>query len=192
LAHLLIQVHVGPMRPTSRGSLTLKSRNPGEHPILDPNYLSTEIDRWELRESVHLSRDIFKQVAFDEFRGEELMPGPDCRTDQQLDAFARAKSDSAYHPSCTCKMGDPSRDEMAVVDARDMRVAGTEGLYVVDASVMPSVSSGNLNAPTVMLAERSADLVRGREPLPAKEVPVYQPPSLDYTHLRDNPRAKLI
>ena len=112
--HEAYQLHAGPMRPTSRGWIKLRSKNPKDHPIIQPNYLSTEIDRWEMRESVKLSREIFAQKAFDEFRDVELEPGPEVKTDEEIDAFVRAKSDSAYHPSCTCRMGSSS-DSSTVV-----------------------------------------------------------------------------
>ncbi len=130
-----------------------------------------------MRESVKLSREIFAQPAFDEYRDVELAPGAEALTDAQLDAFVRAKSDSAYHPSCTCKMGSPD-DSTAVVDER-CRVIGVENLRVVDASIMPSVVSGNLNAPTIMVAERAADIIKGGGMLEAREVPVYKPKSLE-------------
>ena len=116
------QVHVGPMRPTSRGWLKLKSKSPKDHPIIQPNYLSTEIDRWEMRESVKLSRELFAQKAFDEFRDIELEPGIEANTDEAIDAFVREKSDSAYHPSCTCRMGDPSKNDTVV--GHDGKVVG--------------------------------------------------------------------
>ncbi|XP_051874845.1 choline dehydrogenase, mitochondrial [Pristis pectinata] len=169
------QVHVGPMRPTSVGWLKLKNANPKEHPIIEPNYLSTETDIWELRQSVKLSREIFAQKAFDKFRGPELTPGSHAQTDKEIDAFVREKADSAYHPSCTCKMGQPS-DPMAVVDP-ETRVIGLENLRVVDSSIMPSIVSGNLNSPTIMLAEKAADIIRGRPALRDKDVPVYKPKS---------------
>lgn len=172
------QVHVGPMRATSRGYVMLKDKDPRHHPIIEPNYLSTEIDRWEMREAVKLSRKIFAQPAFDPYRGEELVPGEDVTTDEGIDEIIRQKSDSAYHPSCTCKMGDPSSDEMAVVDPQT-KVVGVEGLRVVDASIMPSVVSGNLNAPTIMVAERAADIIKGKTMLPPANVPVYSPPDLN-------------
>ncbi|KAM6976590.1 choline dehydrogenase, mitochondrial [Aplochiton taeniatus] len=171
------QVHVGPMRSTSTGWLKLKNTNPLEHPILQPNYLSQDIDVWEFRECVKLSREIFNQKAFEPFRGPEVQPGPQVQSDAEIDAFVRQKSDSAYHPSCTCKMGSPS-DPMAVVDPTT-RVLGLEGLRVVDASIMPSVVSGNLNAPTIMIAEKAADIIRGRPALHDPGVPVYQPSSLE-------------
>uniref|UniRef100_A0A8C6WNR3 Choline dehydrogenase n=1 Tax=Neogobius melanostomus TaxID=47308 RepID=A0A8C6WNR3_9GOBI len=169
------QVHVGPMRSTSVGYLKLKSANPLDHPVLQPNYLSTDMDVWEFRESVKLSREIFAQKAFDPFRGAEVLPGPSVQSDAEIDAFVRRKADSAYHPSCTCKMGSPS-DPMAVVDP-STRVLGVDGLRVVDASIMPSIVSGNLNAPTIMMAEKAADIIKGRPALVDSGVPVYQPPT---------------
>ncbi|TMS36019.1 hypothetical protein L596_003288 [Steinernema carpocapsae] len=141
------QVHVGPMRSKSRGYLRLQHKDPRRHPILNPNYLSHPDDITEFRKCIEVSRELFAQKAFDEFRGEELAPGADCQSDADIDAFVRAKAASAYHPSCTCKMGDSS-DNMAVIDGETMGVHGLEGLKVVDASVMPSIVSGNLNAPT--------------------------------------------
>ncbi|XP_057675594.1 choline dehydrogenase, mitochondrial [Corythoichthys intestinalis] len=171
------QVHVGPMRSTSVGWMKLQSASPKDHPILQPNYLSTDADVLEFRQCVKLSREIFAQKAFDLFRGSEVQPGPQIQSDADIDAFVRHKADSAYHPSCTCKMGKPS-DPMAVVDSQT-RVLGIEGLRVVDASIMPSMVSGNLNAPTIMIAEKAADLIRGRPALVDLQVPVYQPPTLD-------------
>ncbi|XP_010794042.1 choline dehydrogenase, mitochondrial, partial [Notothenia coriiceps] len=171
------QVHVGMMRSTSIGWMKLKSANPLDHPILQPNYLSTDIDVLEFRQCVKLSREIFAQKAFESFRGPEVQPGPEVQSDSEIDAFVRRKADSAYHPSCTCKMGSPS-DPMAVVDS-NTRVMGLERLRVIDASIMPSIVSGNLNAPTIMLAEKAADIIRGRPPLADPGVPVYRPPTLD-------------
>ncbi|XP_051964277.1 choline dehydrogenase, mitochondrial-like [Xyrauchen texanus] len=170
------QVHVGPIRSTSVGWIKLKSKEPHAHPIIQPNYLSTDTDVLEFRESVKLTREIFAQKAFDPFRGPEVLPGPAVQSDAEIDAFVRQKADSAYHPSCTCKMGRAS-DVMAVVDS-ELRVYGLEGLRVVDASVMPSVVSGNLNAPTIMIAEKAADAIKGLPSLHDTQVPVYQPASL--------------
>lgn len=136
-----------------------------------------DIDVWEFRECVKLSREIFAQKAFDAFRGPEVQPGPQVQSDADIDAFVRRKADSAYHPSCTCKMGSPS-DPMAVVDS-STRVLGLERLRVVDASIMPSVVSGNLNAPTIMIAEKAADMIRGRPSPVDPGVPVYEPATLD-------------
>lgn len=139
--------------------------------------LLSDLDVWEFRESVKLSREIFAQKAFDAFRGPEVQPGPQVQSDADIDAFVRRKADSAYHPSCTCKMGSPS-DPMAVVDS-NTRVLGLERLRVVDASIMPSIVSGNLNAPTIMMAEKAADIIRGRPPLSDPGLPVYRPATLD-------------
>jgi choline dehydrogenase len=166
------QAHVGPMRPASRGWLRLRSGNPKAHPVIEPNYLSEERDRAELRACVRLTREIFEQPAFAPYRGRELMPGADVTSDAAIDAFVRRKADSAYHPSCTCWMG---ADELAVVDPA-CRVRGLEALRVVDASVMPSMVSGNLNAPTIMIGEKAADLILGRDPLPPSNAPVYEAP----------------
>jgi choline dehydrogenase len=166
------QLHVGPMRPTSSGSVRLRSSDPRQHPAIQFNYLQTEGDRAEMRAAVRLTREILLQHAFDPFRGEELRPGAGVVSDDQIDAFARARAESAYHPSCSCAMGS---DAQAVVDA-DLRVRGVEALRVVDASVMPAVVSGNLNAPTIMIGEKAADLIRGRTPLEPMQVPVFEHP----------------
>ena len=163
------QVHIGNMRQASRGWIKLKSTDPRQHPIIQPNYLMEEQDRREFRDAVKLTREIFAQKAFEPFRGPEINPGDHVKTDAEIDAFVRERGDSAYHPSCTCKMGT---DDMAVVDSQ-ARVHGLEGLRVVDASIMPSVVSGNLNAPTIMMAEKCSDMILGKTPLPKANVPVY-------------------
>nr|WP_305649011.1 choline dehydrogenase [Rhodoferax sp.] len=155
------QAHVGPMRPTSRGHVRLRSAKAQDAPILRFNYMSTEQDRKEMRAAIRLTREVFSQTAFDRFRGEELSPGPAVQTDAQIDAHIRASAETAYHPSCSCRMGT---DDMAVTDAAG-RVHGVQNLRVVDASIMPDVVSGNLNAPTIMMAEKMADAIRGRQPL---------------------------
>jgi choline dehydrogenase len=169
------QAHVGPMRPTSVGRVRLRSADPRETPSILFNYMATEGDRQEMRAAVRLTREIFAQPAFDPYRGRELAPGPEARTDAEIEAFVRAKAESAYHPSCSCKMG-PDSDPSAVVDGA-CRVHGVESLRVVDASIMPSIVSGNLNAPTIMLAEKAADLIQGREPPAPIEIPVDIAPS---------------
>ncbi|MDR6291248.1 choline dehydrogenase [Inquilinus ginsengisoli] len=166
------QAHAGTMRATSRGWVELRSSDPRAKPILQPNYLTTEDDRADMRACVRLTREIFAQSGFDPYRGSEMAPGASVRSDDEIDAFIRAKADSAYHPSCTCKMGT---DEMAVVDP-ETRVRGLESLRVVDASIMPSIVSGNLNAPTIMIGEKAADIILGRTPLPPSSAPVYQAP----------------
>ena len=166
------QAHVGPMRATSRGFVKIKSNNPKDAPTIVFNYMSTEQDRKEMRAAIRLTREVFMQKAFDRFRGEELSPGPNVQTDAEIDAHIRASAETAYHPSCSCRMGS---DDMAVVDHHG-RVHGVERLRVVDASIMPQVVSGNLNAPTIMMAEKLADVIRGRAPLAASSAPAYVHP----------------
>ena len=163
------QAHVGPMRPTSRGRVRLRTASPKDAPEILFNYMATEQDRKEMRAGVRLTREIFAQPAFDPYRAEELAPGAGVQTDAEIDAFIRQHAESAYHPSCTCRMGE---DAMAVTDSQG-RVHGVRNLRVVDASLMPAVVSGNLNAPTIMMAEKIADAVRGRAPLPRAQAAVY-------------------
>jgi choline dehydrogenase len=169
------QAHVGPMRSKSRGWVRLASADPFEKPRIQFNYLSEPDDWTEMRACVRLTREIFAQRAFDRYRGREIQPGADVQTDEQIDAFIRAKVESAYHPSCSCKMGRPT-DPMAVVDP-ETRLIGLECLRVVDSSIMPSVTTGNLNAPTIMLAEKAADHILGRGMLPAASAPFYTAPN---------------
>jgi choline dehydrogenase len=149
----------------------LKSTDPAEPPRIQFNYMSHPEDWIETRACVRLTREIFAQRAFDPYRGREIMPGEDCVSDEAIDAFVRDHIDTAYHPSCTCKMGAPA-DPFAVVDS-ETRVIGVEALRVVDSSIMPSITNGNLNAPTIMLAEKAADMIRGLDPLPASNAPYY-------------------
>ena len=165
------QAHVGPMRSKSRGWVRLASTRPEDKPRILFNYLSHPDDQVEMRACVRLTREIFAQPAFDRYRGRELQPGADVRSDDEIDAFIRAKVESAYHPSCSCKMGEEG-DPMAVVDSQT-RVRGLERLRVVDSSIMPSVTTGNLNAPTIMLAEKAADHILGRGMLSAEDAPFY-------------------
>jgi len=167
------QAHIGPMRPESRGWVKLASADPRANPRILFNYFSTERDRREFRDGIKLTREIMNQPALTPFNDGELAPGASAKTDAEIDAFARDKVESAYHPSCTCAMGKEG-DPMAVVDTQG-RVHGVEGLRVVDASIMPSVVSGNLNMPTIMMAEKLADAVRGRQPLPPDPAPYYVP-----------------
>jgi choline dehydrogenase len=168
------QAHVGPMRSKSRGSVRLRSRDPAEPPRIQFNYMSHPDDWGEMRACVRLTREIFAQEAFDPYRGREIQPGADCLGDEAIDAFVREKAESAYHPCGTCKMGARS-DPLAVVDP-ETRVIGLEALRVVDSSIMPTITNGNLNAPTIMLAEKAADLIRGRDPLPPSNAPFYVAP----------------
>jgi choline dehydrogenase len=168
------QAHVGPMRSKSRGWVRLKSRDPFEKPRILFNYLSESDDWLEMRACVRLTREIFAQKAFDRYRGRELSPGAGVETDEQIDAFIRDKVESAYHPSCSCKMG-AANDPMAVVDS-ETRVRGLQGLRVVDSSIMPTVTTGNLNAPTIMLAEKAADHILGRGLLAPDPAPYFTAP----------------
>jgi choline dehydrogenase len=173
------QAHAGPMRSRSRGWVRLKSAEPLEKPRVFFNYMSHPEDWIEMRACVHLTREIFAQPAFAAYRGREIQPGESVRSDAEIDAFIRAKVESAFHPSCTCRMGRAS-DPLAVVDAQ-ARVIGTQGLRVVDSSIMPSITTGNLNAPTIMLAEKAADHIRGRALLPPSAAPYYVAPAWERT-----------
>ena len=166
------QAHVGPMRPTSRGHVRVRSAKPTDAPEIVFNYMSTAQDRKEMRAAVRLTREVFAQKAFDQYRGAELSPGPAVQSDAEIDAHIAASAETAYHPSCSCRMGT---DDMAVVDGA-ARVFGVQSLRVVDASIMPQVVSGNLNVPTIMMAEKLADVIRGRRPLPASDAPVFVHP----------------
>jgi len=161
-------VLTGPNKPKSRGHVRALSADPYQHPQICFNYLESEEDREGFRRCVRLTREIIAQPAMDRYRGEELAPGPQVQTDEEIDAFVRANMESTMHPCGSCRMGE---DDMAVVDSA-LRVHGLQGLRVIDSSVFPSEPNGNLNAPTIMLAERAADLVRGRQPLAPVDVPV--------------------
>jgi choline dehydrogenase len=166
------QVHVGPMYSDVRGSVKIVSTDPRVHPALRFNYLSTEQDRREWVEAIHVARHILTQPAFDEFNAGELSPGPSVASDEQILEWVARDAETALHPSCTCKMGV---GEDAVVDPATMRVYGVDGLRVVDASVLPYVPNGNIYAPTMMVAEKAADIIRGLRPLPPlDDVPFYR------------------
>ena len=155
------QAHVGSMRSPSRGRVKLRSRDPRQHPSILFNYMAEALDWREFRDAIRITREIIAQPALDRFRGRELNPGAALKTDAEIDAFVRNRAETAYHPSCSCAMG---YDDMAVVDGEG-RVHGVDGLRVVDASIMPRIITGNLNAPTIMIAEKIADRIRGREAL---------------------------
>ncbi len=165
------QAHVGPMRSRSRGWVRLRSREPRAAPAILFNYMSDPDDWTEMRACVRLAREIFAQPAFDRYRGREIQPGAGVTTDEAIDAFVRDKTESAYHPCGSCKMGADS-DPSAVVDSQ-LRVLGVEGLRVVDSSIMPSVTTGNLNAPTIMLAEKAADHILDRPLLEPSAAPYF-------------------
>jgi choline dehydrogenase len=163
------QAHVGPMRSQSKGSVLLRSSDPNDHPRICFNYMSQSDDWAEFRAAIRHTREIFAQTALAPYSGVELSPGPKVQSDEELDSFLRTAVESAYHPSCTCKMGS---DYMAVVDSH-CKVQGLDGLRIVDSSIMPSIVSGNLNAPTIMIAEKAADIISGKAPLPPSNAPVY-------------------
>ncbi|MFT3732945.1 MAG: choline dehydrogenase [Hyphomicrobium sp.] len=157
------QVDADIMRPRSRGWLKLTSRDPSAHPLIEPNYLAEEADRQFFRDAVRVTREIFGQEAFSHFDAGEILPGRSVRTNSEIDQYVANTAESAYHPSCTCRMGT---DADAVVDP-ECRVKGVSGLRVVDASIMPSIISGNLTASTLMIAEKASDHILGRKPLKA-------------------------
>ncbi|WP_434145235.1 choline dehydrogenase [Photobacterium leiognathi] len=173
------QVHVGPNKPQSRGTVSVVSNDPHAKPKIEFNYISTEQDKQDWRDCIRLTREIMAQSALDQYRGDEIQPGADVTSDQAIDQWVKENVESAYHPSCTCKMGDDD-DAMAVLDPQ-CRVRGIENLRVVDSSIFPTIPNGNLNAPTIMVAERAADFILQRTPLPAGNVPVWIAPDWETT-----------
>jgi choline dehydrogenase len=161
------QVHVGPMYSDARGSVKITSADPRVYPALRFNYLSTAQDRREWVEAIRCARHILDQPAFDAFNGGEISPGPDVQSDEEILEWVARDGETAYHPSCTCKMG---LDPLSVVDPISMKVHGVEGLRVVDASVMPYVTNANIYAPTIMIAEKAADRIMNNTPLPPASV----------------------
>jgi choline dehydrogenase len=165
------QVHVGPMYSDARGSVQIQSPDPGVHPAIRFNYLSTEQDRREWPEAIHVARSILNQPAFEAFNGGELSPGPAVATDDEILGWVARDAETALHPCATARMGTV---EGSVVDPRTMRVHGTQGLRVVDASVFPYVTNANIYAPVMMVAEKAADLIRGATSLPPEARPFYR------------------
>jgi choline dehydrogenase len=174
------QVHIGPMTSDARGSLKIRSGDPRVHPSLRFNYLSTEQDRREWTEAIPVARMILGQPAFEAFDAGELSPGPSVQTDEEILDWVGRDAETALHPSCTCRMG---LDELAVVDPLTMKVRGLEGLRVVDASVFPYVPNGNIYAPVMMTAEKSADLILGNTPLPPQAAEFYRHRRVDRSGL---------
>ena len=162
----------GPMRPESRGTVRLASSRPEDAPLIDPNYLATDHDRFVMREGLKLGRDLLAQPAFKQYHQREDLPGGHVQSDAELDAFIRHDASSAYHPCGTARMGADG-DERAVVDL-ELKFRGIEGLRIVDASVIPAVPSANINACVFMIAEKAADLILGRAALPPESVPYYR------------------
>ena len=168
------QVHVGPNKPDSRGHVRISGPDSIHEPLIQFNYLSTEKDLADWRQCLRLTREILQQPALDEFRGGEIQPGIDLSDDAAVDAWVRRNVETAYHPSCSCRMG-ARNDERAVVDPQ-CRVRGLEGVRIVDSSIFPTIPNGNLNAPTIMVAERAADLILGKEPMRILDAPVWRDP----------------
>ncbi len=165
------QVHVGPNKPASRGHVRIKSNNPNHKPSILFNYLKEQQDIEDWRACIRLTREIINQPAMDEYRGDEIQPGADITSDEAIDEWVRNSVESAYHPSCTCKIGSTD-DPMAVVDS-NCKVIGTENLRVIDSSIFPTIPNGNLNAPSIMVGEKGADIILGKEPLKVKEAPYW-------------------
>ncbi|MCY9845320.1 choline dehydrogenase [Vibrio caribbeanicus] len=169
------QVHVGPNKPESRGQVEVVSSDPRVKPNITFNYISTEQDRQDWRDCIRLTREILQQPAMDKFRGDEIQPGISITSDEDIDAWVKQNVESAYHPSCTCKMG-AENDPLAVLDS-SCRVRGIENLRVVDSSVFPTIPNGNLNAPTIMVAERVADMILSKPLLKSEQIEVWIDPN---------------
>ena len=165
------QVHVGPMYSDARGSVSITSTDPRVHPAIRFNYLSTDQDRREWVEAIRVARSILTQPAFERYSTGEISPGPSVATDEEILGWVARDAETALHPSCTARMGT---DEASVTDPLTMRVRGTDGLRLVDASAMPYVTNGNIYAPVMMLAEKAADLIAGNTPLPPQTTPFYR------------------
>jgi choline dehydrogenase len=162
------QVHVGHNKPFSRGNIKIKSPDVIDKPSIRFNYMQHQEDIEAYRACIRLTREIINQPAMDEYRDIEIQPGESVQSDEDIDAFVRSATESAYHPSCACRMGE---DKMSVVDS-ETRVHGIENLRVVDSSIFPTIPNGNLNSPTIMLAERAADIIKGKGMLEAADVAV--------------------
>ncbi|HZD23503.1 MAG TPA: choline dehydrogenase, partial [Acidimicrobiia bacterium] len=165
------QIHIGPMYSDARGSVKITSADPTDPPALRFNYLSTDQDRREWVEAIQVARNILAQPAFESYDGGELSPGPWVSSDEEIVEWVARNAETALHPCCTCRMGT---DEMSVVDPTTLRVHGLEGIRVVDASVMPYVTNGNIYAPVMMVAEKAADLILGNQPLPPATVSFFR------------------
>lgn len=180
------QVHVGHNKPKSRGFVKVVSKDAHVAPHIQFNYLSAAEDIEAFRACVRLTREIINQPGLDEFRGEEIQPGTAIQTDEEIDSFVRSTVESAYHPSCSCKMGE---DAMAVVDS-DTKVHGIDGLRVVDSSIFPTIPNGNLNSPTIMLAERAADIILGNIMLKTDDTAVTVAPKWQSTQRLKQPKRQ--
>ncbi|MBO6826524.1 MAG: choline dehydrogenase [Sneathiella sp.] len=173
------QVHVGPNKPASRGSVRIKSADADDFPEIRFNYLTEQQDIEDWRDCIRLTREILQQPSLSAYREDEIKPGLDIQSDEQIDEWVRQHVESAYHPSCSVKMGGDD-DLMAVLDPM-CRVRGVNNLRVVDSSIFPTITNGNLNAPTIMVAEKAADMILGNDPLPSSDVPVWIHPEFETT-----------
>ncbi len=180
------QVHVGPNKPESRGSVEIISSNPNDQPNIEFNYISTEQDRQDWRDCIRLTREILQQPAMDAYRGDEIQPGLNVTSDRAIDEWVKQNVESAYHPSCSCKMGADD-DPLAVLDEA-CRVRGLEGLRVVDSSIFPTIPNGNLNAPTIMVAERAADMILAKPLLESANMPVWLAPEWEHKQRINKPK----
>jgi choline dehydrogenase len=181
------QAHLGPNKPLSRGRVTLGSNDPAEAPKMFFNYLNHEDDRRVFRDGIRLTREIFAQAAFDPYRGAEIAPGKDVTTDDELDHWVADNAETGYHPCGTCKMGT---DPMAVVDP-ETRVHGIENLRVADSSIMPFITNGNLNSPTIMIGEKASDHILGKDMLAPSNAPVYKAKDWDTAQRTGKPERTL-
>lgn len=179
------QVHVGPNKPSSRGHVRIVSNQAKDAPEIRFNYIGTEQDKQDWRDCIRVTREVLNQPALDRFKGEEIQPGKDVQSDEEIDAWVRQNVESAYHPSCTCKMGADG-DPMAVLDSH-CKVRGVSGLRVVDSSIFPVITNGNLNAPTMMVAEKAADLILGSTPLAPIDADVWIAPNWQEKQRTGNP-----
>ncbi|SHO56921.1 choline dehydrogenase [Vibrio quintilis] len=183
------QVHVGPNKPESRGYVAITSADPHDKPEIVFNYISTDQDRQDWRDCIRLTREILAQPALDAYRGDEIQPGADVTSDEAIDAWVKQNVESAYHPSCSCRMGAED-DPMAVLDDQCF-VRGINQLRVVDSSIFPTITNGNLNAPTIMVAERAADLILGNDLLTPAGVDVWIAPDWQDTQRLQVPQRAL-
>ena len=183
------QVHAGVNKVTSRGNVQINSSDPKAKPTIIFNYMETEQDRQDWRDCIRLTREILSQPALDDFNAGEASPGIDVSSDEEIDAWVRANVESAYHPSCSCKMG--SLDDPMTVVNNEGQVNGIENLRVIDSSVFPTIPNGNLNGPTIMLAEKMADSVLGKKPLISSDVNVWIDANWKELQRLSNPKRKV-
>jgi choline dehydrogenase len=184
------QIHFGINKLRSRGWVRAKSRNPLEKPTIVLNHFQDQQDIDDYRMAFRLTREIGMQPSFDPYREREIDPGDQVQTDDEVDAWVRENVETAYHPTCTCKMGADD-DEMAVVDTK-CRVRGIDNLRIVDSSIFPSVPNGNTNAPAIMVGEKGADIIRGKDPLPPSNAKSYVAPNWEIRQREGEPARPIL